>query len=257
MPNSGMMDLMKLDAIARRVGRTPYTSPEKGLILYTFVMDTKPEQCLELGFAHGASSCYLAAALHELGRGHLTTVDVHSSIERDPNIEALLNGTGLEPYVTVVRENANYNWFLKKKIEERSTAGTCRPLYDFCFIDGAKNWTVDGLAFFLVDKLLNEGGWLQFDDYSWTYGKQQARTGRETSDGVVYTTLSDEELREPHVKAIFHDLVMQHSHYGNFRIFDDLLAYAQKTTSGPRRLYVETNVSLKYQLVKVLRKVVR
>ena len=29
-------------------------------------------------------------------------------------------------------------------------------------IDGPKHWITDGFAFFLVDKLLKEGGWIVF-----------------------------------------------------------------------------------------------
>jgi predicted O-methyltransferase YrrM len=248
---------MKFDDVVERVAGIPYTSPQKGKIFYDFVMDTKPAQCLELGFAHGTSSCYIAAALHELGRGHLTSVDLDTSVERDPSIEVLLKKTGLEPYVTVVREKTGYNWFLKKKIEEQTKEGACQPLYDFCFIDGAKNWTIDGFAFFLVDKLLNEGAWLQFDDYSWTYAHQQERTGKNVSDGIEHAGLSSGEFQEPHIKAIFHDLVMQHPDYANFRVVDNSLAYAQKTKTGPRRLRIDTEVSFKYKVVTALRKLLR
>lgn len=248
---------MKFSDVAEIVGEIPYTSPEKGKIFYDFVLANKPEQCVELGFAHGTSSCYIAAALHELGRGRLTAVDLDSSVDRNPNIEALLKATGLEAHVTVVREKAGYNWFLKKKIEEQTRDGLCQPLYDYCFIDGAKNWTIDGFAFFLVDKLLKEGAWLQFDDYSWTYEHHEARTGKNVSDGIDHGALSDDELREPHIKAIFHDLVMQHPHYANFRVADDRLAWAQKTQSGPRRLRIDTEVSLRFKLVKALKKILR
>lgn len=248
---------MKYAEVAHRVAGIPYTSPEKGRIFYDFVMDTKPEQCLELGFAHGTSSCYIAAALDELGRGHLTSVDLDTSVDRDPNIEALLKKTGLGGYVTVVREKTGYNWFLKKKIEERTREGATQPLYDFCFIDGAKNWTIDGFAFFLVDKLLTEGAWLQFDDYNWTYASQEQRTGKNVSDGVEHAALSSEEYQQPHIKAIFHDLVMQHPDYASFRVVDNSLAYAQKTKTGPRRLRIETEISFKYKVVAGLKKVLR
>ena len=37
-----------------------------------------------------------------------------------------------------------------------SSSNICQPIYDFCFIDGSKNWTIDSSAFFLVDKLLKQ-----------------------------------------------------------------------------------------------------
>jgi predicted O-methyltransferase YrrM len=245
---------MRFNDIADHVAGIPYTGVQKGKVFYEFLMDTKPVQCLELGFAHGTSSCYIAAALDELGRGHLTCVDLERSAGRDPNIEALLKKTGLGSYVTVVREKTGYNWFLKKKIEEQTRDGVCQPLYDFCFIDGAKNWTIDGCAFFLVDKLLNEGGWLQFDDYSWSYAQQQRVTGKTVTAGVDHAALSAEEYEQPHIEAIFHNLVMQHPDYANFRVVDDILAYAQKTKTGPRVLRFDTEVSFKFKLVSGLKK---
>src|SRR5687767_1495211 len=104
---------MKFDAIAAHLDGIPFTSPHKGRVFYDFIMDTRPEQCLELGFAYGVSSCYIAAALHELGRGHLTTVDLLRGLEWfNPPIETLLARTGLQSWVTVARENTSYTWFL-------------------------------------------------------------------------------------------------------------------------------------------------
>jgi hypothetical protein len=34
--------------------------------------------------------------------------------------------------------------------------------------NGPKNWTIDGAAFFMADKLMKAGGWIIFDDYDWT-----------------------------------------------------------------------------------------
>ena len=146
---------MKFDIVRSQLSGIPYIEPERAEILYNFILETQPENCLELGFAHGVSSCFIAAALDELGKGYLTTVDLIPSMEwQKPSIEQLLSKTGLENWVTIVRENTTYNWFLMKMIERQTSEYICEPNYDFCFIDGPKNWTIDGSAFFLVDKLL-------------------------------------------------------------------------------------------------------
>lgn len=202
-------------------------------VLYYFIRDQKPAYCLELGHAHGASSLYIAAAMDENGSGQLDTVDLDASINRNPNIESLLEKAGLGQYVNIHREKNSYNWFLKKKIADQSKANHCQPLYDFCFIDGAKNWTIDGLAFFLVEKLLKDQGWILFDDYKWSHGKHK---GREQSDGVTVRSLSNEEIIEPHIENIFRLIVMQHERFSNFEIQDDWWAWAQKSTTGDRNL---------------------
>ena len=122
---------------------------------------------------------------------------------------------------------------MKNKIEQQSEAGVCNPCYDFCFIDGPKNWTIDGLAFFLVDKLLRPGGWILFDDYAWCHAKHE---GRLSTDGISLRSLSEQEISEPHIEKIFNLLVMQHAHYSNFTLQDGWWAWAQKTPGADRTL---------------------
>ena len=223
---------MQFEEIRKIVADTPYIGADEGRELYDFILRERPVVCLELGHAHGVSTCYLAAALQETG-GRLDSVDLATAADRDPNAETLLARAGLSGIVALHREINSYNWFLKKKIEERSAGGTCAPCYDFCFIDGAKNWTIDGFAFFLVDKLLNHGGWLLFDDFTWTFGKHEGRT---ESDGITKRSLGPDEIAEPHVRRIFELLVMQHPAYSNFELQSDWWAWAQKVPDGHRDL---------------------
>ncbi|MGW8195202.1 MAG: class I SAM-dependent methyltransferase [Desulforhopalus sp.] len=225
---------MKFAEIRQLIDKIPYVMDEMASDLYRFIVEAKPAACLELGFGHGASSCYIAAALEEVGSGHLTTVDLVSAQEwQDPAIEQLLERTGLAPWVTVHREKGGYNWFLKKKIQERTKNNICTPLYDFCFLDGAKNWTIDTTAFFLADKLLKRGGWMVFDDLQWTY-ESKVREGKRKSDGVYMTDMGEDELQQPHIELIFQLLVMQHPDYSNFYIKDNWWAWAQKMPDGKK-----------------------
>ena len=80
-----------------------------------------------------------------------------------------------------MREFSSYTWWLKEQVRARSDAdGNCEPRFDFVYLDGAKNWTVDGLAVVLAEKLLRPGGWLLMDDLDWTYAQDP---GREATDG--------------------------------------------------------------------------
>ena len=218
---------MELSEIQTHLEGIPYLRPDYGQRLYQFVLDTKPEECLELGFAHGVSSCYIAAALDELGRGHLTTVDLDKSRKLKPTIEGLLDATRLGRYVSVVREMSSYTWFLKGKIEEQTSEGICVPLYDFCFVDGSKNWTVEACAFFCTDKLLKSGGWILYDDFSWKYANA-IRRGKKVSDGVLLRSMDEDQLTTPNIELVFRLLVMQHPSYGAFRIEEGKFAYARK-----------------------------
>lgn len=227
---------MKFHTIEKLVRGIPYIMPELAHDIYHFILEEKPQHCLELGFGHGVSSCYIAAALDELGQGHLTTVDLLPAQEwQDPPIEELLQKTGLASYVSVHRENTSYTWFLKKVIYENSVGNSCPPLYDFCFIDGAKNWTIDGLTFFLVDKLLKQDSWILFDDLQWTY-LSKLQEGKRKTDGVFMLDMGEDELAQPHLELIFQLLVMQHPEYANFRVKDNWWAWAQKNPSGSKEV---------------------
>ena len=151
--------------------------------------------------------------------------------------------------MTVVREPTSYTWFLKRQIAARSAKGTCRPLYDFCFLDGAKNWTIDSAAFFLVDKLLRPEGWLLFDDLQWTYARKQGE-GKSSSDGIDLRAMGPDERNEPHIELIFQLLVMQHPAYANFRIKDNWWAWAQKTHHGNREPVFEQSPSYRQRLAE-------
>lgn len=224
---------MKFENVRAAIDGVPYLGIDEGWELYQFVVNHRPERALELGHAHGVSSVYLAAAMDEIGHGHLDTADLLTAADREPNLEALLEKTGLNHRVSIHREKNSYTWFLKKQIEAQSKDGVCVPLYDFCFIDGPKNWTIDGLAFFLVDKLMREEGWLLFDDFKWSHGKHK---GREQTDGITVRSLSHEEVETAHIEAIFRLLVMQHPAYGHFEVQDDWWAWAQKKPSLDRSL---------------------
>lgn len=247
---------MKFEDAKQLLDGIPFIDPQRARTLYDFILETRPQQCLELGFAHGTSSCYIAAALDEIGSGHLTSVDLTADqVDFDPSLETLLEKTGLGDYVTIQRERNSYTWFLKKAIEANTHDGNCQPVYDFCFIDGAKNWTIDGMAFFLVDKLLKMDGWILFDDMNWTYAEMGI--GRDDVDGVTIRSLSEDERRQPHIERIFSLLVMQHPDYGEFKIEDDVWGWAHKIHAETRTLRIKENYTLSDVVMRGIRRVGR
>lgn len=173
---------------------------------------------LELGFAHGVSSCYMAGYIEEVGKGHLTTIDLRTAkTNRNPNIESLLSKLNLEQYVTPFFERVSYNWRLMKLIEKNK-----KPVFDFCYIDGAHDWYNDGFAFFLVDKLLKPGGWIIFDDINWSYNSSPS-----LKDSDFVKNMDDDERSLPQVGKVFDLLVKTHPFYCNFKK-DGNWGYAQK-----------------------------
>ena len=213
---------MKFQEVNEKVKGVPFIKEVNARKLYDFIIKNKPSNVLELGVAHGTASCYIAAALDENGTGKLTCVDLLAVRDTfNPSLEKQIAGLELGNIVDLHRMQSGYNWFLHDEIKRCSDnpQNVCIPKYDLIIIDGPKNWTIDSSSFFLADKLLRENGWIIWDDYNWTYAN--AGHQREVTDGIVHRTLSQEELVIPHIKEIFHLLVMQHPNYGNFILHEE------------------------------------
>jgi predicted O-methyltransferase YrrM len=230
---------MKFDEVQRVVGGVPFISPEHALSLYNKILSERPAEILELGIAHGTATCVMAAALDEIGAGQISAVDL-ADAAFSPSAEEQLDRCGLSAYATVARMQTGYTWFLHDEIRRRTANGACQPRYDLCIIDGPKNWTIDGCAFFLADKLLRPGGWIIFDDYDWTYAG--AAVTRAATDGVTHRALSEAERTTPQIREVFELLVVQHGDYGDFIVEDHKdWAMARKTRSR------EKNYTVRYR----------
>ncbi|MEA2440790.1 MAG: hypothetical protein QOH76_2214 [Thermoleophilaceae bacterium] len=227
---------MDFDSIRQAVGDTPVMTPEQGEIVYRHVVDHGARSILELGSAHGTSAAYMAAALDELGDGKVVTIDREGS-HYDPKPEQTIARAGLERYVEIVRiPDSSYNWYLMKRIRERSDGnGNCEPMYDFCYLDGAHDWTIDGYATYLVEKLLKPGGWLLMDDLNWSCASGGLARGNR---------MSEEEYAEPHMRAVFDLIVRQHPSFTELVEQDGSWGWAKKDPSAPRRYKVETTRSI-------------
>ncbi|MEM9476557.1 MAG: class I SAM-dependent methyltransferase [Pseudomonadota bacterium] len=222
---------MKFKDVEERVRGIPFISRSDAKYLYNLILDEDISDILELGIAHGTATCYMAAALEERGGGSITAVDLSErAAHYQPSAEEQLAKHGFESLVTIARMQTGYTWFLHDAIRAATTDGHCEPCYDLCIIDGPKNWTIDGAAFFMADKLLRKDGWLVFDDYDWSYGR--ADESREATDGITHRALSEDERRMPQIKEVFELLVQQHPDYSNFKVINENWAIAQKTRSG-------------------------
>jgi predicted O-methyltransferase YrrM len=209
---------LKFEEIYKLVGHVPFISKRNAKLLYEMIIDRRLTSILELGIAHGTATCVMAAALEELDGGSIAAVDLLAAADAfQPSAEEQLKSTGLDRYARVHRMQSGYTWFLHDEIRRRTVDGKCEAIYDLCVIDGPKNWTVDGCAFFLADKLLKQNGWLIFDDYLWTY----RHSGREATDGIANRSMSEEECRTPQIREVFELLVKQHANYSEFIVSGD------------------------------------
>jgi len=220
---------MKFGNTARQLADTSHISRYSARVLHDFLLAEQPVDCLELGFAHGANSGCIAAALDKLDRGHLTCVDTEPSLDFTPVIEQSLERLSLfRP-----RFGAPWRQLLQLVFGKTAESRTRDDVgisccYDVVFIDDSKNWATDGMAFFMADKLLRPGGWIVFDNHDRRYADALA-SGKDNSDSVSARARSKDQIEQPNVAAIFHLLVAQHPGYANFTIQDHSWTRAQKT----------------------------
>jgi predicted O-methyltransferase YrrM len=150
--------------IAKALAKTPGSRDDAAGEIAGFILKHGLRNCLELGFAHGKTTTYMAHSTQQIG-GKTTAIDLESARTRTPNIFDALALAQIDPsQVEIYFEPTSYTWRMMKFLEA-GRAGT----FDFVFLDGAHSWFVDGLAFFLADMLLRPGGWILFDDLNWNF----------------------------------------------------------------------------------------
>jgi predicted O-methyltransferase YrrM len=217
--------------IADIVGNTPFTSPQRGMQLHHFIVAQRLYRCLELGFAHGVGTTWIAGAIQELGHGKVVGVDVTAAKARQPSAPELIAKAELDDFVELHFDAASYTWHLQRHLAEYQA-----DPFDFIFIDGAHNWDTDGFAFFLCEKILKAGGWILFDDLNWTYASSPSLRG-----SAWVQAMPEEQKNARQVRAIWEKLVQDHPAFGNF-VEDGEWGWAQKTLadSAPRKLEIIT-----------------
>jgi len=226
---------VKFDHAAQIVAEIPgpHIPARRATLLYEHIRQHRPEHLLELGTARGGSAVFMASALEENGVGHLTSVDSTRWQWKNPTPGEVLEKAGLSKFVTLDKKSSTYAWFLKHELEScMDETGAVHPKYDFIFLDGAKNWSTDGITVTVAERLLRPAGWLLLDDLTWTYAKHCP--GKKRHYDVDLTKLSDSERTEPHLQAIFNLLIRTNPAFDKFVVQDEWWGWARKSpTPGP------------------------
>lgn len=193
-----------IERVRTTFGELEYMRHPQAEFMRDFIVKHDVRDILEIGFYHGKSSAYFAAILEDLGRGHLVTIDRHTSRQREPNIEHVLSTLDLTHRVTPVFAERSYTWEMGRMIQARP-----RPQFDLCYFDGEHTWDGTGFGFLLVDVLLRPGGWIIFDDLKWTIEaamKDLAKVPKQ------WQACSEDERAVSGVKLVF-DLLAPHLGY--------------------------------------------
>ena len=126
-PNEGT-PMKSFDLVTRKWGHIPYMKEDRGRYIRDFMLERRLFDVLEIGFFHGKSSAYFAAIMEDAGKGHLVTIDLEKSNNREPNIDTVFDAVQLGHRLTPVYAQRSYTWELKKLIEQ-----TPRPQFDLCW----------------------------------------------------------------------------------------------------------------------------
>ena len=204
----------------------PYMRHREATLIRDFIIEHDVREILEIGFYHGKSSAYFAAILEDLGRGHLVTIDLSSARHREPNVEQVLSAVNLAHRVSPIFAERSYTWEMARMIRAPR-----RPQFDLCYFDGGHTWDVTGFGFVLVDLLLRPGGWIVFDDLTWTIDSAIPQMKRVPGHWLA---CSSDERATPAVQLVF-DLLVPHLGYTDKRILNHgHWGIARKPVDGAR-----------------------
>jgi len=130
---------------------------EDGQALYDIVRKYGPKSSLEIGMAYGLSSLFICQAHHDNGGARHTVVDPLQTQWFDGIGRLNLERAGFESMCTFVEEPSYLALADLIRAGER---------FDFVFIDGNHRFDYTLVDFFLVDKVLDDGGLVVLHD-SW------------------------------------------------------------------------------------------
>lgn len=158
----------------------------------------------ELGCNHGNTAYKVAEVLPEGSEIYLFDFETNIEIviEKLKIFEGKLK---IFYFPNSFKERDSYCWSLIELIKKDSVT------FDYVYIDGAHDLVIDGFAFFLCDRLLKDGGYIDFDDYSWTFSTSPtANPGNFPKVNEWYTQY---QLDTAQIKMFVDSVVKSHPKY--------------------------------------------
>ena len=105
------------------------------------------------------------------------------------------------------RFNDSYNWNLTRLFFNNNA----KPIFDYCFLDGAHTFAIDALNFFICDRMLRTGGYLDFDDYDWSLVSSPSQGPNVFP--LTKKLYSDEQIKEKGIKMIIDNYLIGNDTY--------------------------------------------
>lgn len=151
----------------------------QGDLLYSLVRHLRPHRTLEIGLANGVSALHIATALQRNQIGHHLAIDPYQTSDWNSVGLASLHAAGLESWVSLDERPSH------RAVPELEDSG-CR--FQFAFIDGSHLLDYVMTDFMTVDRVLDVGGLIAFDDSDWQAVLHVIRFALTNRDYEVFQT---------------------------------------------------------------------
>ncbi len=156
-----------------------YIPPAQGDLLYSLVRHLKPNHTLEVGLANGISALYITTALHQLGHGQHIALDPYQKTDWRSVGLVTLDRAGLGDIVTLDARPSH--WALPDLDEANQRI-------QFAFVDGSHLMDYVMTDFMAIDRILDVGGLIAFDDSDWPAVHHVIRFAIANCDYTVFQT---------------------------------------------------------------------
>jgi len=164
-----------------------------------FIRQSHCQVLAEVGIAMGDTS--EAFARHLNGRGQLHLFDYSEKVNCVQKRLESLGFTNIVSHGNSHRTYDSYNWNLMKLLQTHQ-----QGIFDYVYLDGAHTWHHDALAFVLIDQLLKNGGFVEFDDYNWNH--RRSSTVNPTICPATVEGFTEEQI-DTHQVALVVDLLVK------------------------------------------------
>jgi len=171
-----------------------------------YVKKVNAKSYAEIGCNYGNTSYVVAKDMPEGSTIYLfdypeyikITKEKLKNIEKEKNLKIIY-------FSNSEKERDSYCWNLIGLVEKK------QKIFDYVYLDGAHDFTIDGFAFFLIDRLLRVNGYIEFDDYNWTFGKSP--TVNPLKDKTTSKKYTQKQINTPHIKLIVDNLIKPNKRY--------------------------------------------
>lgn len=169
-----------------------------------FIKKINPKAIAEIGIYKGHTTMEIIKNISQDTELYLFDFD-----DRIKEIKVKLDNKGFKNYHlfgNTYKYLDSYNTSLNALWSKVKT-----PIFDYVFLDGAHTFPIDCLTFFICDKLLKKGGYIDFDDYNWDLVSSPSQGPKVFP--LTKKLYSDQQIKEKGIKMIIENYILGNDNY--------------------------------------------